>query len=332
MTTDQSSNASQDRELRDFLRGILPRVVGGEPEITTLTRTRSRNSSFYASDVLIVELAGGRSVKVFMKDFGSYRRPKEALQERRERERRVYEELLSSVDLGTPRYYGSLWDDARGRFWLFLEFVEGKTVRDLEFEYWLLGAQWLGRFHREFLSRREAISRCTALVRHDETFFHSVAEGALDSLSHISWPLHKRLVPIVRDYARVVPTLVDGEPTLVHGTYRPAQIVLDRSVNPPRVCPVDWEKAGFGSPYYDLSFLADGFEGQRFVEVLDAYRSHAEGNGIELPGNTELRYIVDCFRLHRVFNWLMLSHSRNFPMREVEKLTVMAEDLSRAVY
>ena len=99
--------------------------------------------------------------------------------------------------------------------------------------------------------------------------------------------------PLVAGYPRAVEAMVNNRPwTLVHGTYRPIQIILDTGEQPPRLCPVDWEKAGVGSCFFDLAFLADGFDPVRLAQLFEAYRSDGGGGwaaglrpgGDEVPG------------------------------------------------
>ena len=86
---------------------LLAEIVGGSP-IASLERQRSKFSSFYASDVVMVRLASGHKIKFFLKDFGSYDHPKDDLTGRRERERAVYRDILPTSGLSTTQYYGSV--------------------------------------------------------------------------------------------------------------------------------------------------------------------------------------------------------------------------------
>src|SRR5205823_228814 len=79
----------------------------------------------YAAEVLTVRLDSGAAFRVFLKNFGLSARPKDGPRQRREREVRVYRELLAGAGLGTAGYYGSVLDEARGRLWLLLEYVDG---------------------------------------------------------------------------------------------------------------------------------------------------------------------------------------------------------------
>jgi len=119
--------------------------------------------------------------------------------------------------------------------------------------------------------------------------------------------------------------------TLVHGTYRPPQIILDKSREPMRICPVDFEKAAVGASLYDLTFIADGFDTPRLHRLFEAYRTEAQNAGVTVPDNAEMTYIVDCFRLHRIMNWLAVSMARKYEDKIIHKLMGMAEQVGSVV-
>src|ERR1043166_8709865 len=99
-----------------------------QPSIS-IERQASRCSSSYASDIVTVELPGNKKLRMFLKNFGTSYIAKNGMRARRERELGAYRDLLAQADLGTARYYGSVWDESQGRFWLLLEFVDAVPVR-----------------------------------------------------------------------------------------------------------------------------------------------------------------------------------------------------------
>lgn len=324
-------SAEIDEALCQCLGRLVPEAFGSRSAIVAIRRERSPHSSFYGSDIITVRLAAGEEFKVFLKDFSSYQRVKEGMKERRERELLVYRDLLPGANLGTAEYHGSVWDEAQGRFWLLLEFVSGVPVRYSDYQYWVAAAGWLGRKDGHFMPRAGLLDGYGGLLRHDADFFLSIAEQALANAYWVSPDYGKRLAPIVHQYPRAVDRMVSQPRTLVHGTYRPIQIVLDTRLQPPRLCPVDWERAAIGSAFFDLAFLADGFKPPRLDEILETYRSEAMGCGLRVCEAGELKYLVDCNRLHRVMNWLSVCLDRKFPGETIAKLMGMAEQLEGLV-
>src|SRR5438270_13765280 len=102
----------EESVLRDCLQASVPQLCGAPSAITGIYRSRSEYSSSYECAILSVQLANGGQFKVFLKDFGFSHIPKQQPQQRRERELRVYQDLLAGAEaeLGTARYYGCVWD------------------------------------------------------------------------------------------------------------------------------------------------------------------------------------------------------------------------------
>jgi Phosphotransferase enzyme family len=326
------STPTEEHDLRSCLARIARDEFGSRSPVADVQRKRSQYSSFYGSDVLTVRLADGGEFPVFLKDFGSYQRVKDGMQGRREREVVAYRDLLAPAGLGTARYYGSHWDEAGGRFWLFLEYVPGVPVAHNPFESWVAAAGWLGRKDAYFARQADRLEQYDVLIRHDADYFLSVADKALRTAHQVSPEFGRLMEPLVTRYPRAVEAMVISRPrTLVHGTYRPIQIVLNTDQQAPRLCPVDWEKAGVGSCFFDLAFLADGFDPLRLAQLFGAYRSEAERGGLSVPGPEEMTYLVDCHRLHRVMNWIAVCRERNFPEAKVTKLRGMAEQVGQQV-
>jgi hypothetical protein len=322
-----TSSRGDEDALRQCLHNIVRDIVGGSPAITHVRRTRSRYSSWYASDIVTVGLATGAELKVFLKDFGSYPLSKDGMEQRRDRELRVYRDLLAEADLGTARYYGSVWDRSEGRFWLILEFVEGMPVRYCDLEYWIAAAAWLGRMHGYFARHRPR--QTCFLMCHDTRFFWSKAELALAVMS--GTPLAARVAQLLSGYDPLVRLMASQPATLVHGAYRPKEVLANASIDPPRICPVDWELAALGAPLYDLALFADGFEPSVQDRLWSVYREQARASGLSLPDREEANCLMDCFRLHNVMNWLGQSRARGFPEEKVARLVDLGEELRRRI-
>ncbi|MDB4441903.1 aminoglycoside phosphotransferase family protein [bacterium] len=330
MNTNWTRQADEDA-MRQCLEDIVSDICGTQSEIASIHRRRSDYSSWYSSDIITVQLVTGVELMIFLKDFGSYPRPKEGMVKRRERELCVYRNLLAEPNLGTPKFYGSVWDEPKGRFWLLLEFVNGIPVKHCNFEYWIAAAGWLGQMQGYFAKKSSSLRACSFLKLHDAHFFQSTVERALQALSQISKPLADRMEKMVNGYDRLVTVMASQPLTLVHGAYLPSQIIVDIDAGTPRICPVDWELAAVGSALYDFAFLADGFDPQRRDRLWEAYRQAAAKYSIPVPEMDEVMYIVDCFRLHKIINWLSQALDRQYPEKEVAKLVHIGERLSNLV-
>jgi aminoglycoside phosphotransferase (APT) family kinase protein len=278
-----------------------------------------------------VQLLTGDEFTVFFKDYRVSQKSKDEREHRRERELRVYRDLLSQAELGPPEYYGSVWDDSEGRFWLFLEFVEGLVVQHEDVEYGMLAAEWLGRMQGFFTQHPEILRSCDFLIRQDGEFFRSKAERALWNAAQISPSVARRLGKIVDAYGEVIKLLAAQPLSLVHGGYIPWHILLDLKQRPARVCAVDWESAAFGPTLYDLAYFTYGMEAQSRARVLEAYRRAATLHGVPTPDETQMLSLVDCLSLHRVFDWLSRGLEKRFSEAKVAWLVEQAEKLGQHV-
>jgi hypothetical protein len=325
---ESATERTEDEELRQSVEHALARLRGGGSPLAAIRRRRFPGLTSYAVEIVSVELASGDAFEIFLKDFGWSRLPKDAAAERRERERRVYEDLLEGQELGTARFDGARWDEAAARFWLMLEFVDGKPLRHCGFEHWLEAAAWLGRLHGRFVGQRDRLRGCAFLRRHDADFFVHSAERALRAVSGLSEALAQRLANVLEGYDAIVAVMTRDPDALVHGSYRPQNVLVVPSSGPPRICPTDWELAAFGRSTYDLAFVCDGFRPPRLDALFDAYEREAESFGLPVRARNELRHEVDCFRLHKTIN--SLGHLRQWkhPMETAEKVVATAEEIA----
>ena len=320
------SVGSGDQALREVLETGLSVRLGRSATIKDLRREPFGGATSYASEVLTVQLAGDGAHRVFVKDFRYSKLPKDEPAARCRRELGVYRDLLSKADLGTAEFYGTVETGGNGRHRLLLEFVDGMELRSSKFLEWVRAAGWLARLHGSFASEAERLAACDFLVRHDADFFTSRAQSALQVVSASSEAMGARLGPLLAGYGRVVEAMVSQPRTLVHGSYRPSNILVGPG-STRRTVPVDWELAAVGAPLYDLAFLCDGFRPPELDALLGTYRQQADQEGLRLPDPEELGYLLDCFRFHKVVKSLSDSAALGFPPRTVEKLLRTAERL-----
>jgi aminoglycoside phosphotransferase (APT) family kinase protein len=320
-----SSDQADECILKHSIEQIVADRFRSRPIIVGIQRRRYEHIGSYDCDLMTVQLSTGEEFKVFRKDYRVSQKSKDEPELRRERELRVYRDLLSQTELGTPAYYRSVWDDSAGRFWIFLEFVGGPVVQHQDVEYGTLAAEWLGKMQGFFNQHPEILGSCDFLIRQDGEFFRSRAERALWNVAQISPSSARRLAKIVDDYEQVISVMASQPLTLVHGAYIPWHIVLDDTQEPIRVCPVDWELAALGATLYDLAIFTDGVEPQTGDRIWDAYRQAAEQNSVPISDRAKMHYTVDCFRLHRIFDWLSRSVEKQFSEKKVTKLVDQAE-------
>jgi aminoglycoside phosphotransferase (APT) family kinase protein len=318
----------EEQELRLSVERALARATANGSPVVAIRRRGFPAPTSYAIEIVTVELEEGDVVEIFLKDFGQSRLPVQEPAKQRERELGVYTELLDGERLGTAQLYGACWDPAEGRFWLMLEFVDGKPLGDSGFDHWLEAAAWLGRLHGCFVPQQERLRASGFLERHNVEFFVHAAERALRALSGLDETLAQRLQAVLARHRAIVAVLARHPETLVHGSYRPQNLLVVRSPEGSPICPTDWELAGFGRRAYDLAFVCDGFRPPRLEALLDAYERGAESCGLPRGDRDELRHEVACFRLHKTIN--SLGHLRQWPRpaQTAAKVVATAEELA----
>jgi hypothetical protein len=169
------------------------------------------------------------------------------------------------------------------------------------------------------------------LLPHTEGFFREPAELALRVLAQMSTDLYAAIAPILARYGPIVDLMVSQPQIFVHGAYIPSTILVVPDRDPVRVCPFDWELAGLGSPLFDLAYLCDGFDQTRLDVLVDAYWEEAASHRIPLPSRADAAHLINCFRLHRLLNWISRSLGRKYPRADVMKLVRATEEVGRLV-
>jgi aminoglycoside phosphotransferase (APT) family kinase protein len=324
-----SSSRMHERILIQNLERIVLDSFGSRSAIQAVQRERFPFIGSYDCDLVTVRLSTGEEFRLFLKDYRNSQKSKDGPQLRRERELRVYRDLLSQAEFGTPKYYGSVWDPSEEMFWILLEFVDGVIVKDHDVEYGILAAQWLARMQSFFVQHQEMLGSCDFLIRQDAEFFRSKAQLSLINVGQISPSAAHLLAQILRAYEPVIELLKTAPFTLVHGGFIPWHILLDFKQQPTRVCAIDWELAAIGPTLYDLAYFTDGMEPEPRDRILDAYRQAAIQYGVPLSTKTQMLYILNCLRLHRIFDWLSRSLEKQFTATKVVRLVDQAQQLGR---
>ena len=264
------------RSVHDATDAELAELLGVTPDALR------RRPFEYRSSAPLVELnAGGRTL--LLKDLSPdalierARAAKPGVLHDPAREIRVYQTILDGAGLGTPALAAAVADESRGRYWLVVEKVAGTELYQLELERWHQAARWLARLH----DRYAGIDATDHLVRYDRSYFEL-------------WPERAEVRP--PGYEAVVDRLAGLPTTLVHGELYASNVLLAGG----RVCVVDWELAGVGPGVLDLAALTSGLADDDAAALAETYRLALE----DPPDAKELRFALDCARLHLALQWL----------------------------
>jgi len=320
-----------NRLLERHLETELPRYFGHTAEIEALRWEAIDMQTSFAVHILQVHLTSGDTLKLFVKDFSSSILPKDGLEQRSERERRVYRELLAQQDLGTAHYFGTVAKPGQTGFYLLLEFVEGMWLKYRDFDDWVSAAGWLGMLHGTFMNRQDDLAAADFLIRHDAGFFREKAETALTAVSQFSEDYADQLTSVLDGYSRLIDIMVSQPATLVHGSFRVQNILVTNTGLATRICPVDWELAATGGGLCDLAFIAHGYAPDKAEILLNAYRTQLSQHCTLAADKTEMAYAVQCYLLHKVVKSLSDSIVLDFSDDVVRKYIDMAIAIRRTL-
>jgi Ser/Thr protein kinase RdoA (MazF antagonist) len=217
------------------------------------------------------------------------------------REAAVYGSVLAAAPSGPPRHYGSAIDPARGRHWLFIEWVDGRELFQVgDRGLWEAAAAWLGAMHRQLGDKLNRHRPSGRLLEYDRAHYRRWIERAR-RFAHAPGQPESRARSVGSLAARWEPAieeLVAMPKTVIHGEFYASNVLVAGDAANPRVCPVDWELAAAAPGLVDLAALVSGSWSDDDREALiSAYRS-AVG-----PAPFSTRQL-ELARLHLAVQWL----------------------------
>ncbi|HEV8718406.1 MAG TPA: phosphotransferase [Candidatus Binatia bacterium] len=299
--------ALDEAELQGTVEALLTRRLGYSVKIARLERKPSRFATLFPAEVLAIGFENGQKISLFLKHLGPEQSDHPDKQ-CRDREVRVYEELLANDSLPVPKYYGSSWNQTTGRHEVFLEYVDDWNLRYHAIEHWLTAARSLGRLHAHFAGWAEKLLACEFLLPFNDSYFHEWANRALDTVSQYSDGLAAAFRSVVKNYAGVAEALGRQPVTLVHNDLSPKNVIADRSSSPARICCVDWEMAGVGCGLIDLAHLKYGLDPENERKMCAAYCSEFVGTSLLPTSREELTRVLAASELVNISH--RLSHSK----------------------
>jgi aminoglycoside phosphotransferase (APT) family kinase protein len=293
----------------------------GEP-VQLEHRRHWSNCSSFAIEELRVQRAGDAPLVLLFKDLSRWRmiEPARSLKPRflyaPLREILVYEEILSKVAVGTPAYHGCVVVPRMNRYWLFLERVLGwELYQEGDFSVWEAAARWLGQLHARLAALPENGAGLFAqyALKYDGAFFRRWMRRAMH-FCHISphTLARRNLAALARRHGNVVERLTALPVTLVHGEFVASNILVAPGDGVFRICPVDWEMAGFGPGLMDLAALSAGDwdEASRralcraYLGGLHALKAETAREVFSESQLAETMRDLDCCRLQLAVQWL----------------------------
>jgi aminoglycoside phosphotransferase (APT) family kinase protein len=301
-------------------------------EIKSVRELPAPRSTSYAVRRLMLQLGDGRTLDVFHKNFDVSPHAADVALSRGMRECFVYEKILALHRLGTPELYGVVWDGPSGHHWLLLEFVQGQRLGGSSDESRVAAAGWLGRLHGSIAGRQGEFADARGpLLSYDETYFRDMAEQALEAVGSRFGSLARRLETVVVGYEAIIEKICSAEQTLVHGSYRTQNILVDPAASPARICPVDWELTAVGPLLHDLAFISDGSDRPMVERLCASYAEGARTFGLSVTRTEEMPEALERLRLHKALRELARSAEWSYSGDVVTKIVARAEKVRRAL-
>jgi aminoglycoside phosphotransferase (APT) family kinase protein len=274
---------------------VVATALGPERRVRAVHARPSPLAGIWPADTVELELERGGAVALWVKRLSAEGdgHPDKAVADR---EPRVYAELLRESGLPVPRWYGCATDPDTGERQLILEHIRDWDLRYQELDTWEVAIRALGRLHARFAGRGARLRRLGFLLRLDRDYVHRWAHRAVDALDRPEPALARRLKARLDDYGEIASLIGRQPPTLVHNDLAPKNVVADTAHDPPRICFIDWETAGFGCSGLDLVHLLHGLAPATEQRLTEVYAS--EAGDLLADGERRSRVLTAC-RAHK---------------------------------
>ncbi len=316
-----------DTDVDAGLGEAIRRAAGPRAEPVATRRAPNPYATVSESEVVSVVLATGERLTIFVKHLGEEQRdhPDKLL---REREVRVYEELLGDPGLPVPRFLGCTRDEATGSLDLFLEHVDGWNLKYQGLARWRASARHLARLHRALSNPSERLLDRDFLLHLDGEYQLFWAGRAVASVSSLSVELATRLRRTVDRMGPAIELLAGQPPTLVHNDLAPKNVIASTGAGAACTWIVDWEMAGVGCGLIDLAHLMHGLPPREARRMLEIYGRELAGSGL-LPSGEEGQRLLAACRLHCTLYRLAHADEWKLPLDQVAEWVAESEALNR---
>jgi thiamine kinase-like enzyme len=311
--------------LRTIKAGLGPILRLAEPGAGALVGIERRPNPYVSSapsEIVFCRFDSGEGLQLLLKydvskpsaDYGHWGSVGHEI--------RVYRDILQTLPILVPKYYGAFTIGATGQRCLVLQWLDGALRLGKAVETrtaMILAAQWLGQFHAAAEARLlEAPIRF--LNTYDTRYYARWARRTLKSsrtlLESYSW-----LSALCARFEEASAGLAKGPLTVIHGEYYPDNILVCENA----VYPVDWQSTSVARGEVDLASLTEGEWGQNIeAQCEDEYRRSRWGNG----GPDDLEAVLTLARVYWPLRWLGHDPKRNLQPRYqkvIDRLRVQGE-------
>jgi len=261
---------SATRMIVKTLETSFSRLRGQRVRVKELQREVCEHVSSFRAEHLHIYLDTGEQVTAFFKDLNPDHQIETARKVRTGglgpsyHELRVYQQILSRTDLGSPRLYAVRWEPHCGIYWLFLEDVGSSRLRDCRnYERWVPATRWAARFHAA--TRNLPPSQTSFLPVYDFAHYHRCAERVRRILPELNALDQTMVNEALEHYASRIGWFAALPRTVIHGQFFGKNIMLRAPQGEQMLAVIDWETAALGPGGFDVVSISSGrwTDGQR---------------------------------------------------------------------
>jgi thiamine kinase-like enzyme len=321
-SSDATTTQIDTAVLRTALEEVLSGYFGAPRAILELQRCPALYRSSFALEELDVKLDDGLTLHLLFKDVSlqglseASRLGKPTFLHDPLREIETYRRILVPHLPGAALCYGAVADAELGRYWLFLEKVQGVKLPDFGLETWKRVAQWLAAMHTRFARQPDLreLAAVSHLIRYDGDLYRLWPRRAKAFLRQmepmVPTQALERFDRLAEGYDQVIEHLLALPVTLIHGELYGNNVLIQETADQLRVCPVDWEMTALGPGLLDLAALIAGewTEEEKRAMALAYHDSLVPNNLVPnrgwAPDVEEFLFALDCCRLHIATQWL----------------------------
>jgi phosphotransferase family enzyme len=289
--------------IRNSLVSGLSDIRGKALRVTIKERRAPLCDSTASCEVVVCEVEGQSQQEFFFK-YGGQSNSSHGARGGLDYETKVYSNILSRLDISTPKLYGSRVD-ALDLNWLIIEYL-GDSLLLSEVPWSKVGdefprhaamnlaASWLGRFH----SMCEAINldeHFSFINIYNSDYYVGWVRRTKDFAGRLDRP-YRWVNTVCSEFEKRIPVLLNGSRTVVHGEFSPNNILVRNDT----IFPVDWESAAIARGEIDVASAVEGWNKKIAHQFVDCYKASRWPDGV--PDDFET--VLNLARVYWSLRWL----------------------------
>ena len=274
---DQSFKHVPDTErLEKALTEIFVEDASKKEKVKVSDRKKNVYSSTHPTEIVECTLPDTQQKTLFIKyEIGSFL----FVNDHRKSlayEIQVYQKILLSIAMSTPKYYGVYnFQDSDIKI-LVLEYIEDLIMfqRSGDPDAIFMVARWLGEFHRRSGDLHK-LHRPSFIHQYDRQYFLQWPKRTMDLVKNSG--LEKEynwLLNLGNEFKSHISELIEADPVVIHGEFYPQNVCYSKGV----IYPLDWQTAALSADGIDFAALTQNWSEDIKEKCLAEYRTTRQSN------------------------------------------------------